>query len=260
MTSSIVDETVGIPRDCITCDGPGCDRPGPTKRCARCRATYYCSAACQKRDWANGHKPSCFPVEMVARKWREDQAGPPLDRSLVQLSTIPDTECPICLETTRQPVTLRQCEHTFCTSCLVDWQKQLRSFTYAKPHYPCPLCRTDDEDVEQCLMEDAALLAGQANMRKSLDDKARRNLRKEALDCLDRLLIAFQSNACVQAYIYKTQILVELGMGREAIQCIQELMTENDKRMNRPLAVLIRQQKQAEAETMTKVSDCKRLA
>jgi tetratricopeptide (TPR) repeat protein len=247
-SSSIVDVTVGIPRDCITCDGPGCDRPGPMKRCARCRATYYCSVACQKSDWVNGgHKPYCFPNEMMYQKSREDQAGPPLDRSLLQPSAVPDTECPICLDTTRQPVTLKQCQHTFCTSCLVEWQKQLRHFNYAKPPFPCPLCRTDVEDVEQGLMKHAALLAGEANMRKSLDEEARHNLRKEALDCLDRLLVALQPNASVQAYCYKAQILVELGMGREAIQCIEELMTENEKRKNHPLLLLIQQQEQAEA-------------
>jgi tetratricopeptide (TPR) repeat protein len=93
-------------------------------------------------------------------------------------------------------------------------------------------------------MEQAALLAGEANMRKSLDEEARQNLRKEALDCLDRLHVALKPNASVQAYIYKAQILVELRMGREAIQCIHELLTENQKRMDHPLALLIRQQKQ----------------
>jgi tetratricopeptide (TPR) repeat protein len=95
------------------------------------------------------------------------------------------------------------------------------------------MCRQDVEDVEQSLMEHAALLAGEANMRKSLDDAARQSLRQEALDCLDRLLMA--PNASVQA------------MGREAIRCIDDLLIENEKRMNHPLLRLIQQQEEAEA-------------
>lgn len=42
------------------CAAGGCDRPG-TKRCARCRAAWYCSTACQVAHWgaAGGHKAAC---------------------------------------------------------------------------------------------------------------------------------------------------------------------------------------------------------
>jgi tetratricopeptide (TPR) repeat protein len=185
---------------------------------------------------------------MMIRKTNEDQAGPPLDRSLLQPTPAADaTECPICLERPpREPVTLKQCQHTYCTVCLVEWQQQLRRAKVgARPPFPCPMCRQDVEDVEQSMMEHAALLAGEANMRKSLDDVARRSLRQEALDCLDRLLMA--PNASVQAYVYKAQILVDMDMGREAIRCIDDLLIENEKRMNHPLLRLIQQQEEAEA-------------
>lgn len=29
------------------------------KACGACRAVFYCSAACQKKDWAARHKPFC---------------------------------------------------------------------------------------------------------------------------------------------------------------------------------------------------------
>ncbi|KAJ7682001.1 hypothetical protein DFH06DRAFT_1314243 [Mycena polygramma] len=47
------------------CDNLECGKIGPTslfKRCANCRAFYYCSQECQKADWSNGeHFKFCAP-------------------------------------------------------------------------------------------------------------------------------------------------------------------------------------------------------
>lgn len=29
------------------------------KACGACRSVFYCSAACQKKDWKSRHKPLC---------------------------------------------------------------------------------------------------------------------------------------------------------------------------------------------------------
>lgn len=29
------------------------------KACGACRSVFYCSAACQKKDWTSRHKPLC---------------------------------------------------------------------------------------------------------------------------------------------------------------------------------------------------------
>ena len=40
-----------------------CGHHGTRYRCSRCRSVYYCSAACQKRDWKATHHKTCKPVE-----------------------------------------------------------------------------------------------------------------------------------------------------------------------------------------------------
>lgn len=38
------------------------DHPGTYKRCACCRAVFYCSSTCQKAHWKAGHKRECVPA------------------------------------------------------------------------------------------------------------------------------------------------------------------------------------------------------
>jgi MYND finger len=41
-----------------SCHAEGCDNK-VSGLCTRCRSVGYCSARCQKRDWAHGHKEQC---------------------------------------------------------------------------------------------------------------------------------------------------------------------------------------------------------
>ena len=43
-----------------------CGAPNAPKICGRCRAMHYCSAACQRADWAQ-HKGDCFNAELIVR-------------------------------------------------------------------------------------------------------------------------------------------------------------------------------------------------
>lgn len=42
-----------------------CGHPGTRYRCSRCKAVSYCSQACQKRHWREGHANACTPIEHV---------------------------------------------------------------------------------------------------------------------------------------------------------------------------------------------------
>ena len=43
-----------------------CGAPNASKICGRCRAMHYCSATCQRADWAQ-HKEDCFNAELLVR-------------------------------------------------------------------------------------------------------------------------------------------------------------------------------------------------
>jgi len=54
------------------CANPSCskawlekDEECPLKACSKCKWTYYCSAKCQKTDWARHKKEPCAPLEQI---------------------------------------------------------------------------------------------------------------------------------------------------------------------------------------------------
>lgn len=48
----------------LRCDGPSCSRTNVPHMCGRCHNAYYCSVACQRKDWFEGnHKGSCQPYD-----------------------------------------------------------------------------------------------------------------------------------------------------------------------------------------------------
>ena len=54
---------VTMPTTCSTC-GEAPPMGDTLSRCSRCKRAFYCSKACQTRDWRD-HKPYCQQVEQV---------------------------------------------------------------------------------------------------------------------------------------------------------------------------------------------------
>lgn len=64
-----------------------CLRPGQPRACTRCRAAFYCDAACQTADWAVAHGKECKALRGIAK---DAGALPTPVRALVQLLSRPD--------------------------------------------------------------------------------------------------------------------------------------------------------------------------
>ncbi|TYI22745.1 hypothetical protein ES332_A06G124400v1 [Gossypium tomentosum] len=41
---------------CAVCSNPA------SKKCSRCKSVRYCSSACQRVDWKDGHKTKCKEI------------------------------------------------------------------------------------------------------------------------------------------------------------------------------------------------------
>jgi MYND finger len=126
------DLTNNIPRLCMPCDGPNCEKKrDATNRCGRCRLRYYCSVICQKADWKQEHKHDCIDWNEMKEKHeasvvsKNDSSSPEKVQSIgmdeednTTVMNTEDHECPICLSSPiRQPLVLPDCKHTFCSSC-----------------------------------------------------------------------------------------------------------------------------------------------
>lgn len=227
--TSLRDLTEGIPRECIECDGPECNERNPSKRCSRCRCVYYCSVDCQKRAW-KFHKAECHSLDFMRRETTEELFDPShlLSSSGSAGSTGIKEECSICLNPIKDPVTLKECKHSFCTACMVAWQA--RSVMGEQPA-SCPYCRGKSEDVEQGIIDQATLLLTEANLRKMTDD-TRIKVREEAAGLLETLVS--MDDVHPQAAFLQAQALISLQDGQRALTAIDRILVGREKRAKHP--------------------------
>ena len=160
-------------------------------------------------------------------------------------------ECAICLEAPiKDPVILNACKHAFCSSCMIKWQRQASSLSIFHGKLPepakCPFCRTESEEVEKDILQAAVFLAGRANLGKNRPEEEREALRQEAIACLDKALAT--DEPYMQAYITKAEVLTHLNQPAEALQVLNMIIPENERRLKHPVRALYHQLQAAEAD------------
>ena len=126
-------DTVPGSKECANCDASGAKL-----LCAKCKATNYCSKACQLSHWKNGHKEMCFtPEERRPASIPIAETSPPVPL------------CVICHENLSLHLTVElPCKHTFHTRCVLAMRKFARNQN-------CPVCRAElprlaHEDAMRC--------------------------------------------------------------------------------------------------------------
>lgn len=138
---NLVEFTKDVPRKCIKCDGPKCNRRNPRHRCSKCHSNYYCSIKCQKNDWMN-HKQYCISINDMKKKHEQiivnrnecidhkdllDIKNNIIFKNDIDHSYQKDVindKCAICLEKPmKNPTYIKECHHGFCSSCILQWQQ-----------------------------------------------------------------------------------------------------------------------------------------
>jgi len=138
------------PYDC--CNGDNGDL-----KCTRCKCAFYCSQACQKKDWKE-HKKVCNALanESVVFQAKESRVAGYVDSSMQATHS----ECAICLEGINERPLALPCQHVFCQPCLMEHQK------YLGVGVSCPLCRAQlPEGLYQYVYANASLFVIMANRK-----------------------------------------------------------------------------------------------
>jgi hypothetical protein len=125
-----------------------CGTSGAKLTCGQCKAAHYCSKACQKQHWKNGHKGGCIAAEKRRPKIEKPNA------SLAEYEQAEESgeSCPICLESLSDATLCTlPCEHDFHPECV----EALRKLGVLQA---CPLCRADLPDGPEKIFEEAAIM------------------------------------------------------------------------------------------------------
>jgi hypothetical protein len=125
--------------------------PAMPLRCSACHTAFYCSRACQKKDFKQ-HKAACnqFVTSLAAK--RPENNRPVIPDSLRYGSEDEARECLICFETFPKSEQQRfgDCGHTFCVTCSWKHHQTVMSAESSvadivDPARPspvtCPFCR-----------------------------------------------------------------------------------------------------------------------
>ena len=251
---SLEEKMMNLSRQCITCDGPGCDVIAPNNTCTRCCVAYYCSRTCQKSHWKQ-HKQMCHN-QQERRTYLQTLESSSLLSLLGPDGTTNNNNdnCGICLEPhDDRRVIVPGCQHGFCYRCLIDWRETDWNNDVAKHDQStcCPLCRaTIMQGVEDDVVKKARYYAARAVAAvavAAVDNKNSNGNHQQhqetitqkdhfvalALFELDKLMGAKDLETKVLPLLAKAEILRQVGEPTTAImtilQQVQQIFTDGER-------------------------------
>jgi len=205
-------------------DCANCETNGAKLTCAKCKATHYCSKACQTQHWKNGHKALCVTPE----ERRPRLVASVADKGDIMPAGAADTEgdggeCPICLESfSGGTLCTLPCTHEFHIECVEALRNQ-------GVQQACPLCRTTLPPGPEKLFEDASCLYVRAAGRHRAAGgswKPRKSSEEEHMALVIELLTKAANQGHVRAH-YSIGFIYFLGSGvaqdyKKAVQWTQK--------------------------------------
>jgi tetratricopeptide (TPR) repeat protein len=132
----------------------------------------YCSIACQRLHWNDGHKHKCVKAEQpsavtaaataaaVAAEPLPAASGAAAQGSGGGAGAGHAEECAICLDALQQPQTM-PCGHRFCRGCVASMRQHGAAVAQV-----CPLCRGAMPDAERLLSEAIRLITQYERSKK----------------------------------------------------------------------------------------------
>jgi len=216
-TTSCEERKLPVGREHIECDE--CSKPGPPMRCSRCRAAFYCSKTCQRKDWKSWHKHHCLDIGRQREIQGFGKASAEILESTHAAQQAPaNTSCYICLtEDMVDPFTLPRCGHTFCFTCLQRWQTLQKDSN-------CPACRKDTPDIVDSACTKASLHWCRAK-EKDLDKDEQIKHYKLALAELEQIKPTDIKyiHQVVRTMFQRAQVLLDLENPEKALEVCEEM-------------------------------------
>ena len=104
-------------------------------KCSRCRCVFYCSQACQKKDWKE-HKKQCDLIVRDVAQGEQKLLQVMQHRNIVKNSS--NMTCASCSDVVGDTPLALPCGHVFCRNCPFEHQETCSLFTFS-----CSICGKD---------------------------------------------------------------------------------------------------------------------
>ena len=150
-----------------------------------------------------------------------------LDGSLqVPNEASPDDQCTICLSDSMEtPVTLTKCKHSFCATCVIDWQRKNKDLGCQSE---CPVCRTKTtEEVEVIIRDRVKSMSEMAIDRTDITEEERSKVFEYCLAYLDAIIQSDGEHLGTR--VVKARILYWKGDYQNALDTIELVLEKNKK-------------------------------
>ncbi|XP_061993921.1 DNA repair protein RAD5B-like [Rosa rugosa] len=183
-----------------------------------CNHPFFVSSQHDSQNFADLDKPARRFLETLHDSPSSDQILPTqvhVGEVVEDIDWVGNTECPICLDCTYDPV-LTPCGHKMCRECLISrWERQ--RWPYLGSFGQCQVCRKwmDKTDLKTCTLENCFQVGVEENWKES-------SKVSKLLDILEQILQSGPHEKCIIFSQWTSYLdLLEVSMKRRNIMFLR---------------------------------------